>query len=160
LTGIAYRLSGHRKWDLLRFSSGAAQEGILSSTRDAIETILATAPGFRPRWEAFLTEWQNEDTPWFVAMGDLASYIVECYEHGSMAELPGLFSAVETGFVDGDEKLKELPSIGFAHQAAARFSSHRHTRSCVLGSMGRQPAFRIERFGASPPFLQRRDRYQ
>jgi hypothetical protein len=57
-------------------------------------------------------EWANEETPWFLAMGDLASYVVESYERGDLAEFPNLFKAVENGLLSGDESLKELLTIG------------------------------------------------
>ena len=91
---------------------GSNGRSLLPSTREAIETIIRAVPGFRPRWEAFSIKWANEETPWFLAMGDLASYVVESYERGDLAEFRDLFSAVETGLLSGDESLKELLAIG------------------------------------------------
>ena len=105
----------------------------MPSTREAIETIIRAVPGFRPRWEAFLIKWANEETPWFLAMGDLASYVVESYERGDLAEFPDLFSAVETGFLSGDESLRELLAIGFFEDLQNVASHH----TCGLSAFRR-----------------------
>lgn len=96
----------------------------MSATREAVESIITTVPGFRSRWEAFLNQWGDEDTPWYLAMGDLASYVVESYEDGHVAELRALFNAVETALVSADESLKELVSIGFIEDLQNVASHH------------------------------------
>ena len=49
----------------------------MSASREAFETIIATVPDFQPRYQAFLADWQGQDTPGYPAMGELAHYIVE-----------------------------------------------------------------------------------
>jgi hypothetical protein len=48
-------------------------------SQEAFETIIATVPDFQPRYQGFL-DWQGEDAPWYLAMGELAHYVVEAYE--------------------------------------------------------------------------------
>jgi len=68
----------------------------MSACREAIETIVAAVPGFRPQWQDFLKEWEGQETPWYQAMAELAHYVVNAYERGDTAHLNDLFSAIES----------------------------------------------------------------
>src|SRR4051794_4276516 len=69
----------------------------MSTSREALEAIIATIPAFRPRWHKFLEDWQGEETPWYLAMGEIAHYVVDEYENGNRGQFKSLFSAVELG---------------------------------------------------------------
>jgi len=99
--------------------------------RQVLETIIQAVPGFRARWDAFLKEWQSEDTPWYLGMGDLAHYVVETYERGNVDEFDNLFRAVEAGLQTDDETLKELIAIGL-FEDIQNIASHRACGSSVF----------------------------
>lgn len=75
---------------------------MISVSQEAFETIVATVPDFQPRCQTFLAEWQGEDTPCYLAMGELAHYIVESYEQGDTAQYQELFPAVEHVLQNGE----------------------------------------------------------
>ncbi len=81
---------------------------MISASREAFEAIIATVPDFQPRYQTFLADWQGEDTPWYLAMGELAHYIVESYEQGNTAQYQELFSAVEHVLQSGDAEIQNL----------------------------------------------------
>ena len=42
-----------------------------------MELLLDACPSFRPRWEAFLEEWQEtDDLPLYLALGDFAVLLI------------------------------------------------------------------------------------
>jgi hypothetical protein len=96
----------------------------MSASREAFETIIATLPDFQPRYETFLADWQGEDTPWYLAMGELAHYIVESYEQANTAQYQQLFSAVEHVLQKGDSEIKNLIWVGLLEDIQ-NIASHR-----------------------------------
>jgi len=98
--------------------------GSISTSREAVETIIATVPDFEPRYQRFLAEWQGEDTPWYLAMGELAHYIVESYEQGTTAQYQKLFSAVEHVLQNGDGEIQNLIWVGLLEDIQ-NIASHR-----------------------------------
>ncbi len=87
--------------------------------------IVEVVPGFRPQWEAFVEMWSDEEyAPLYSAMGDLASYLVDCYEQGKTAEFPALFSLVETQYGTDDNELKTLVALGLL-ETMQSVASHR-----------------------------------
>jgi len=78
----------------------------MSASQEAFETIIATVPDFQPRYQSFLADWQGEDTPWYLAMGELAHYVVEAYEQGDTTQYQKLFSAVERVLQNGDSEVQ------------------------------------------------------
>ncbi len=78
----------------------------MPTSREAIETIIATIPGFRPQWQRFLEDWQGEATPWYLVMGEIAHYVVDEYEKGDQAQLITFFSAVELILGNADSELQ------------------------------------------------------
>lgn len=97
---------------------------LMAARREAFETIIATVPDFQPRYQEFLANWQGEDTPWYLAMGDLAHYIVESYEQGNTAQLQKLFSTVEGVLQNGDAEIQNLIWVGLLEDIQ-NISSHR-----------------------------------
>ena len=69
----------------------------MPANREQIEKLVAAVPNFRDRWEEFLRETEEEEvTPWFLGMGELAHYIVESYDQGFTSEFPNFFTTIET----------------------------------------------------------------
>jgi hypothetical protein len=96
----------------------------MSTSREALEAIIATIPAFRPRWQKFLEDWQGEETPWYLAMGAIAHYVVDEYEMGNRGQLNGLFSAVELLLGDTDTELQNLIWVGL-FEDIQNIASHR-----------------------------------
>lgn len=105
-------------------TSSPAENANRSASRKAFETITAKVPDFQPRYERFLAEWQGEDTPWYLAMGELAHYIVELYEQGNTSQYQKLFSAVELVLQSGDAEIQNLIWVGLLEDIQ-NVSSHR-----------------------------------
>jgi uncharacterized protein (DUF433 family) len=98
--------------------------GLMAARQEAVETIIATVPDFQPRFQRFLADWQGEDTPWYLAMGELAHYIVESYEQGNTAQFQKLFSTVESVLQNGDGEIQNLISVGLLEDIQ-NIASHR-----------------------------------
>jgi hypothetical protein len=84
----------------------------MPTSREGIETIIATIPGFRPRWQKFLENWQSEETPLYLAMGEIAHYVVYEYEKSGHAQLVPFFSTVELVLGNADSELQDLICVG------------------------------------------------
>lgn len=98
--------------------------GLMAARREAFETIIATVPDFQARYQAFLADWQGEDTPWYLTMGELAHYIVGSYERGNTAQFQKLFSTVESVLQNGDGEIQNLIWVGLLEDIQ-NISSHR-----------------------------------
>jgi len=96
----------------------------MSASREAFETIIATVPDFQPRYQTFLADWQGEDTPWYLAMGELAHYIVDAYEQANTSLYEELFSAVEHVLQSGDAEIQNLIWVGLLEDIQ-NIASHR-----------------------------------
>ena len=96
----------------------------MSASQEAFETIITTVPDFQPRYQRFLADWQGEDTPWYLAMGELAHYVVEAYEQGDTTQYQKLFSAVERVLQDGDSEVQNLVWVGLLEDIQ-NIASHR-----------------------------------
>ena len=96
----------------------------MSANREAVETIVATIPDFQPRYQKFLADWQGEETPWYLAMGELAHYVVECYEQDDTTQYQKLFSAVERVLQNGDSEVQNLVWVGLLEDIQ-NIASHR-----------------------------------
>jgi len=98
--------------------------GLISVNREAFEIIIATVPDFQPQYQKFLVDWQGEDTPWYLAMGELAHYVVECYDRGDTGRYQQLFSEVERVLRNGDCEVQNLVWVGLLEDIQ-NIASHR-----------------------------------
>jgi hypothetical protein len=96
----------------------------MSTSRDTFESIIAVLPDFQPRWQSFQAERQGQETPWYLAMGELAHYIVKSYERGDTTRFEDLFSAVEAVLQNNDTEVQNLVHVGL-FKAIQNISSHR-----------------------------------
>jgi hypothetical protein len=103
----------------------------MSANQEAFETIIAAVPEFRPRWQAFLEDWHGKETPWYLAMGELAHYVVEVYERGDLAQFKDLFSAVESVLRDAESDLQNLIWVGL-FENIQNIASHRSFGASVF----------------------------
>jgi len=103
----------------------------MSATRVAFETIIAAVREFRPRWHEFLSDWRAEEIPWYLAMGELAHYVVEAYQRGNTGQFTDLFSAVESVLQNPDREIKNLVWVGL-FENMQNVASHRAFGSPVF----------------------------
>jgi hypothetical protein len=96
----------------------------MSGNREAFETIIATVPDFEPRYQKFLADWQGEETPWYLAMGELAHYIVETYGEGNTSVYKDLFATIELVLRNADTELQNLIWVGL-FEDIQNIASHR-----------------------------------
>jgi hypothetical protein len=93
-------------------------------SRECIEEIIAAVPGFRENWETFLRQYAKEATPpWYLAMADLAHYLVDQYTNGTTSEFADCFGVIERLLENPDPKLENLVSVGL-FEDIQNISSH------------------------------------
>ncbi|MDR6955263.1 hypothetical protein J2X65_004642 [Ancylobacter sp. 3268] len=78
------------------------------------EPLLAADPSFRPRWNEFIAEWEEEgDFPLYLALHSLAEHILERHKDGDTVRFSDIFAVVECWHTEGDDYVKEAATIGF-----------------------------------------------
>jgi len=93
--------------------------------RQDVESIVVAVPGFRSSFQEFLQEWAPDGPlPWYVAMSELAHYVVESYGRGITAEFPDLFATVEALLSQADPELENLIAVGL-FEDIQNIASHR-----------------------------------
>lgn len=93
--------------------------------REQLERIIAAVPKFRFRWDSFLKEWEPDgEPPWYVGMGELAHYIVDCQSQTFTSEMPSLFSTIEDILREPDADIESLIAIGL-FEDMQNIASHR-----------------------------------
>jgi hypothetical protein len=95
----------------------------MSEHREIVDAFLVAAPGFRPRWRAFLEEW-DEWPGAYNAMSELAQYLVDAYEAGDTSFFPDVFACVERLLQTGDDEVHGLVVIGLLEDIQ-NIASHR-----------------------------------
>ena len=101
--------------------------------RAAFEKIIAAVPEFHPRYQKFLADWQGEETPWYLAMGKLAHYVVELYEQRDTTQYKNFFSIVESVLCGADPELQNLIWVGL-FEDIQNIASHRSFGASVFRS--------------------------
>lgn len=81
-------------------------------TRERLQSLVSAVPGFRESWEKFLQRYENEPPPWYLAIGELAHYVVTQYACDRTSEFADLFAAVEELLNTPDPEVKSLISVG------------------------------------------------
>jgi hypothetical protein len=80
---------------------------------EKLQPMLAAVPGFASRWDKFVADWSDESSlPLYIAMGDLAHYVVERYESGTTSEFSGFFAQVEQLLNERDADVTNLMVAG------------------------------------------------
>ena len=93
--------------------------------RQDVENIVATVPGFRKSFQTFLQEWEPEGSlPWYIAMSELAHYVVESYGRGITEEFADLFATVESLLNKSEPELENLIAVGL-FEDIQNLASHR-----------------------------------
>jgi len=105
----------------------------MSGPKELFETLIAADPDFQPRYQEFLSDWQGQEIPWYLAMGELAHYIVEAYEQGKTHQYQDLFSAIELVLPSADSGLQNLICVGL-FEDTQNIASHRSFGASVFRS--------------------------
>ncbi|WP_018417404.1 hypothetical protein [Teredinibacter turnerae] len=80
---------------------------------EMFKPILEVSDGFRPIWNEFLEEWNDDDElPQYLALGDLAGYISKLISESRDEELKSIFAVIERWHLEGDSYVKEAATIG------------------------------------------------
>jgi NTP pyrophosphatase (non-canonical NTP hydrolase) len=93
--------------------------------REDIENLVGAVPGFRKSFQMFLQEWEPKGSlPWYLAMGELAHYVVESYGRGITEEFADLFATVESLLNKSEPELENLIAVGL-FEDIQNVASHR-----------------------------------
>ena len=80
---------------------------------EMFELALEACPSFKPVWEEFIAEWDDEkDLPLYLALGDLSRHISALIETKQDSELNALFAVIERWHTEGSPYVKEAATIG------------------------------------------------
>jgi hypothetical protein len=75
--------------------------------------LLEADPGFHPVWNEFVAEWRDDpELPLYLALSDLARYLIKRLETGNTASFQAIFLVVERWHVEGDPYVREAASVG------------------------------------------------
>ena len=97
----------------------------MAVNRQDVERIVTAVPGFRVTWEKSLEEWEAEGSLlWYVAMSELAPYVVDNYANGTTEGFADLFVAIESFLDKPDTELENLIAVGL-FEDIQNIASHR-----------------------------------
>jgi hypothetical protein len=84
-----------------------------------MEILLEVLPGFKPHWDAFVDEWQDNPhnkqvsgLPNYLVLATLAGFLVEQRERNESAEFKDVFSIVEHWLTRGDKYVRDAAGAG------------------------------------------------
>ena len=83
------------------------------SKEEMFKPILAVSDGFRPIWNEFVREWEDEaELPQYLALSDLATYISGLVTESRTRELSDIFEVIERWLLEGDGYVREAAIVG------------------------------------------------
>jgi hypothetical protein len=76
--------------------------------------MLEACPGFVPKWEEFVAEWQHnsDGLPLYLALYELANYLTGRIEAGEAKSLKSAFKVIERWLSEGDDYVRLAASVG------------------------------------------------
>jgi hypothetical protein len=76
--------------------------------------LLEACPSFQSTWDKFVDKWKDDPVglPLYLALGDLASHLIEMLARGDTAGFPQIFAVVEDWHTGGDAYVKEAAVVG------------------------------------------------
>lgn len=85
------------------------------SKENCIEVILERFPAFQTTWDKFLKEWEGEEYMKITVFHELADYLIERIQQGTIKEpeLATYFNFIEFALINGDEDAKAGASTFF-----------------------------------------------
>lgn len=76
--------------------------------------ILENFPRFKPMWDQFQKDWDEEaDKPYYILLGNLAQLVVEDLSSGDMESCESVLRVAEDWLVHGEAYVKEAAATGF-----------------------------------------------
>ncbi len=74
-------------------------------------------PTFQPKWDAFVEEWRDDEdnevgNPYYLALTDLARFLIEMVEARDKPGLRRVFEIVEDWHTDGDAYVRQAATVG------------------------------------------------
>lgn len=79
---------------------------------EMLEHLLKVCPSAKDRWSAHLEWWGTKKIGYYNDMAVFALHVVESYQTDQMDELPQFFESVEQFITNGDDKVRDLATIG------------------------------------------------
>ena len=94
---------------------GAAEPpGPHDPDRTVMPALLDACPSFEDAWERHLAEWatDSDERGVYIDVGVFAQHLVDLLDRGQTEEFAAVFQAVERLFVEGDDGVRYLLSVG------------------------------------------------
>lgn len=94
-----------------------------------MDAMLEACPSFKPAWQGFVEEWEDEpteledateaDLPYYLALSDLADHLIDMLERGETSSFPAIFGVVEDWIERGEHYVSEAAVIGLLEDLTA-----------------------------------------
>lgn len=126
-----------------------------------LEPVLAVCPTFRPAWDEFLEDWQDEpgDLPLYLVLWELAGHVMTAIEQGDVERATAVLAVAERWQVEGEDWVREAATVGFLEDLGTQLASSSTGRARDvwrhLGPESRRWWQRLDAFwrGANPAAL-------
>ena len=79
---------------------------------EMIPLMLEASPSFAPRWQKLIDEWDIEDAPLYIALGDWSRHIVEMLAAQDVDGLQKAFAVIERRCIEGDDFVLNAATVG------------------------------------------------
>jgi hypothetical protein len=110
---------------------------------DMMAVLLESCPSFRPQWQEFQTEWDDDknDMPLYIILADFARHLIGMVERGETTHLPSIFVAVERLHVEGEHYVREAATVGLLedlqnHSLHPNGTDPEQSRPCISTIVG------------------------
>jgi hypothetical protein len=104
-------------------SDGVVKAGMIQQSQ-VIELLLKACPASQRCWDEHREWWGAEDAGNYNDIAVFAHFAVDSFASGETDGLPALFGAIECVLTDGDERARQLASVGFL-ESVQNITSHR-----------------------------------
>jgi hypothetical protein len=96
---------------------------------EMMRLLLDACPSFRLEWDAFVSEWEDEqpDLPLYIALAAFVRHLMVVYKRGELEVLREVFPVVERLQVEGDEYVRNAAIVGIL-ECLANWNMHGTTK--------------------------------
>jgi hypothetical protein len=84
----------------------------MTTRADMFLSMLQADPTFLPTWKTFVAQWHDQELPIYLALSDLAAYLVQKLESEQTDRFEAVFGVVESWITSGDEYVREAAVVG------------------------------------------------